>query len=187
MIWNKLFDLVYLLASITIVILPLMNAFPSYFKYVPFYKKAMSAMNKLCILGYIEEFDVPGKLLPGMPQEKVMLAIGKIQDNDIGFNELLESIKANNNIREFKVRRIVLAFGDIPIPVGMKMSPNYAVYIEGEKLIPIIFDPVSQGGIDSVKDILVKWIKARTQTKLAIYTLIAVLFWVVVMTLKIYS
>ena len=170
----------FILLSATIVFMQLVVVTPRLLKLVPFYRKAIHAVDKMFELEDEEEFDSLGGTV------KAKLKVGNVKKGEIGFSELLKVIEAHQSIPSGQVKRIGLAWGVLPIKTP-QLSPNYVVFIEEQDgATPIIFNPFDPNE-SSIKRLLVDWVRSIVQTRMAIYTAIIVVVWVAVMTLVVYG
>lgn len=181
--------IIYLFLSMTIVFLPLIAAVPSWSRIVPFYRKVSHAVNAICSRKQKEEEEFPS--INGKGTKK--LSVSCIKEGQKGFNELLNVIKANHEIRLKEVKRICLSWGDIPIRTPLMYSPNCVLFIadketgeDGGVAETVIFDEFAALHPNDVRKILMDWTKSKVQTRLAIYTAIVAVFWVTTTTLIIW-
>jgi len=172
----------FILLSVTIVLLPLIGVVPSWLRVVPFYRKVEAARVKMFRLEQVGEFSNP------VSDEKVKLKVGYINKGDKGFNELKNTIEEHQSIPD-EVEKIGFAYGDIPVPMGtgLKVTPNYMLFIEVQGgFTPIIYNPSNPKPAD-ISRLLLGWAKNRVQARIAIYTVIVAVMWVTIMTLVIYG
>jgi len=176
----------YIFLSATIVFAQLVVTMPSLLRLLPFYKKAVYALDSLFRLDEEKEFPFPAEPVILKP-EMVKLRVGYAKEGERGFRELLEAIKEQRPMPNIEAKTLGLAYGDIPIPTSMA-SPNFALFI-GEIGIskPIYFDPWCSDDPSYIRAIFLDWIIKKSQTGIAKWTSIIVVIWIAIMTYKIYS
>lgn len=183
--WQMLLNILYILSSAVLVLLPLVAVIPRWLKVVPFYRRAVYGVNKILVLKEDEEFRYPSA-------KPVKLMVGYVRKGERGFSELLQAIKAKEQIRLTEVRRIGLAWGDIPIKTPLNYTPCCALFVAEEdtgevKGYPQFLNRFTGHDTFHIKHTLLDWIKSKVQVRIATYTFIVAVTWVTLMTLVIYS
>ena len=182
--WDILLKIIYIILSAVVVLLPLAALFPTWYKVIPYYRKAMKGMEKL-YSSPDDEIYTKGE--HGQDKE---IQLGLVKKGDKGFKELLEAIRINAERHDVNVAKIILLFGDIQFPCNAKFSPNMAIIIEAsdeaKTRIPIIYDPMDQNFLYNVRYKLNNWIRITTQLKMTRYALVTAVAWVVIATIYIF-
>ena len=165
---------IYTLASLTVMFLPLSIAVPALLRKLPFYRDAMYAMDRLFNLDEEQEFS-------HISEGTIKLQVGYVKRGQRGFKQLLEAVEANYPANSKKVNKITLVYGDIPeLDEAICLSPNYALLLDDDLTKRVIFLPLSMNNPSDIKTLLMAWVKDRTQVVLAAYTAIAAFCWAVV-------
>ena len=176
----------YIILSATLIFLPLTVVFPSWMNLIPFYRKAMSALDKIFQLG--EEVELP--FPSGVGKQRV--TVGFVKVGDKGFKEVLSLIKAHRPEVDVGVSTIGLAYGRISLSLkgfrGIAISPNYLLYTQrGDKDInSIMFNP-SENNSAWMREDLANLITATTQRRVAIATAIVGMLWIATTTLLVFG
>jgi hypothetical protein len=164
---------IYTLASLAVIFLPLTIAIPALLRKLPFYRDATCALDMLYGLNEEQEFS-------HIREGTIKLQAGSVKRGQRGFKQLLESIEANCPIASGKANKLTLVYGDIPeLDEGIALSPNYALLLDDDLAKRVIYLPLSTNPSD-IKILLIAWIKDRTQVILAAFTAIAAVCWALV-------
>ena len=99
---ETILTILYIVLSATIVFLPLLAAVPGWIRFVPFYRRALLAVDIVCSRKeeVMEEF-------PSLDKKSIEKhPVSCIKKGQKGFNELLSVIKENHEIQAKEVKRI---------------------------------------------------------------------------------
>jgi len=183
-----LLKLFYVFLSFLLILLPLTHQFPQLLTLFPSWRRILNAYNKICHSEGEREVIIEDKTHK--------IKGGYVKEGEAGFKELFSVIKRHKNLlNEGKPLEIGLAYGPLPLTFAIPgIEASYVISRSGSMIYLIFQDKEGKNRILSVafspyenserlSHELYWWLTSFMNNRIALYTLIVAILWIVNMVL----